>query len=232
MATENNNTVDKVVAYTVEHLKALGNYDVFEGYLAHMRAIPLGGTNDFKLVNKKLHIENMKNIKPVIRDSKIIKILNSILAKWFNRELTMKTNILSIDNVFEDLEDLLTIEDGLLISESKKIINKLQNILTSEVEIETDFNDDVIVFLEPFKVTYTDVNISIPPEMLTEPMDITRSMLYSVLDDIEFTIEKDKLNILIDGNNNAFIVDENMHKRIVMKLFTNSDLIINQVLGD
>ena len=229
-------TIEKVkaknlIAFTVEHLKSLGNYDNFRGHIAHMRAIPLGDKNEFAVLNKKIQLEDLKNIRPKILNRKVQSAIDGILTKWLNRELTMKTNTLAVDSAIADIPELLTIEDGLLVEETKKIINKLNAELMSEITYEPG-NEDCVIFFEPFKVDYIDTAISIPEEMWTMPMDITRSPIYTAINSIGFELDPNVLNILIDENNNAFIVDENMHRRMVMKLFTNADIIINQVLED
>ena len=229
-------TIEKVkaknlIAFTVEHLKSLGNYDNFRGHIAHMRAIPLGDKNEFVVLNKKIQLEDLKNIRPKILNRKVQKAVDSILTKWLNRELTMKTNTLAVDSAITDIPELLTIEDGLLVEEAKSIINKLNTELMSEISYNPG-NTDCVMFFEPFKVDYIDATVSIPEEMWTTPMDITRSTLYTAIKNIGFELEPDVLNIIIDENNNAFIIDENMHRRFVMKLFTNADIIVNQVLED
>ena len=222
---------DTIIAYNVEHLKSLGNYDKFKGYIVHIRAIPLGDKNEFSLLNKKIQLEDLKNIRPKVLNRKVQSAVDSILTKWLNRELAMKTNTLSIDSAITDIPELLTLEDGLLVEEAKEIIKKLNAELLNEVDYQF-VNEDCVVFLEPFKVEYIDYAISIPEEMWETPMDIMRSPLYPVIKDIDYKIEPNMLNLVIDENNNTFIIDENMHRRLVMKLFTNSDIIVNQVLDD
>lgn len=229
-------TIEKVkaknlIAFTVEHLKSLGNYDTFRGFIAHTRAIPFGDKNEFAVLNKKIELEDLKHIRPKILNKKIQRAINSIFTKWLNRELTMKTNTLLVDSAIEDIPELLTIEDGLLAEEAKGILKKLNKELMAEVAYEPG-NTDCVMFFEPFKVDYIDTTISIPDEMWITPMDITRSPLYTAIKDIGFELDPDVLNIIIDENNNAFIIDENMHRRMVMKLFTNADIIVNQVLED
>lgn len=217
------------IVYTAEQLKSMVNEDIKEGYLAHIRAIPISDSgNKYKVLNGTLQFKDkvFKNL-PVDETRNII---SNILTKWINRELQMKTGTLSIDDIFEDLKPLKGVEDGLVSVKIKEIFKKLNYILEIKPsEIKTS-NNDFIMFLEPFKVNFVDIKIKIPEEMLVMPMDIARSKLYAVMDDVGITIDKNKLNIVIDRNNNAFIVDENIHKRVTMKVFTNKDIVVNQVI--
>ena len=217
--------------YTVEQLKINVNDENKEGFIVHLRALPVDSNKDFNIVNGNVSIEG-SSVKGLPNNEKVSNSIISILTKWFNRELMMKTNVLEIDNIKEDLNDLLTLEDGLLVTESKKLIKKLNNILSiKELPKIENRNKDYIAFLEPFKVSFVDEVIKIPDEMLTTPMDITRSKIYILLNDYSIEIDKNKLNIIIDYSNNSFIVDKNMHGRTVMKALTNRDFIANQVIG-
>jgi len=217
--------------YTVEQLKMNVDDENKEGFIGHLRALPVDSNKSFNIINGSIAIEG-SSIKGLPNNERVTTSIISIITKWFNRELMMKTNVLEIDNIKEDLNDLLTLEDGLLVTESKRIIKKLSNILSiKEFPKVEDKNKDYIMFLEPFKVTFIDEAIKIPDEMLTTPMDVTRSKIYILLDDYGVEIDENKLNIVIDYNNNSFIVDKNMHGRTVMKVLTNRDIIVNQVIG-
>jgi len=219
------------LVFTVEQLKAEINETNNTGFIGHMRALPIDCKNSFNILNGHISIEG-NTVKGLPNDEKVANVILSILTKWFNRELSIRTNVLEIDNLKEDLKDLLTLEDGLLVTESKKIIKKLNSILSiKELPEFKSKNNDYIIFTEPFKVTTIDETIKIPNEMLVTPMDITRSRLYTVVDDYGVEIDENKLNIIIDYNNNSFIVDKNMHGRTVMKVLTNRDIIVNQVIG-
>jgi len=216
------------VFYTVEHLK-INVEDNMEGYFLHLRSIPEYVEDRIPfIINNEVKIDGY-NIEIPHVDKEVKAGINSILVKWFNRELTMKTNVLAIDTI-EDIEDIFRLEDGLLVTQGKRIVRKLSSFVTP-VEFKEFKDKHFVAMLEPFKLNIIDRKIKIPPEMLTTPMDITRSRLFTIMDDYGIKIEEDKTNLLLDENNNLFIIDENMHRRIVMKVFTNQDLIVNQVTG-
>jgi len=219
------------LVFTVEQLKAMVDDTNNSGFIAHMRALPIDCKNSFNMINNHISIEG-STIKGLPNDNKVANIILSILTKWFNRELSIRTNVLEIDNLKEDLNDLLTLEDGLLVTENKKIVKKLNSM--SSIKELPEFkgkNNDYIIFAEPFKATFIDEVIKIPNEMLITPMDITRSRLFAILNDYDIAVDENKLNIVIDYNNNSFIIDKNMHGRTVMKVLTNRDIIVNQVTG-
>ncbi len=187
-----------------------------------------------QISNKDIVLMNdILNTKITV-DSKTKNIIDSILTMIVNRELKMSTNVISIDSVDNDLKDLRHIEDALLMMGINKSVNYLQHLLKINVDIK--FKHTVTI-VEEVNIIRTGVKIKIPPELINTPMDITRHrIMIDLLNDLgienddEIPLVKDKLNLLMDGNMNLFIISRNMHKRIVIKLFTISDCYVGKII--
>jgi len=217
----------KNLKLTVEDIK-LGED---EGFIGYIRTTPPGVSEPIGLLHKKLKYKNDTIIVPH-SNSIIINMVDSILTKWINRELTMYTNSVSIDSILTDLKDLSKVEDGLVSVEIKRILKKLADSLENDYELTLETsNNNYLCYVEPYKIFKTNVKIHLPDEIFTTPMDITRSKLYSEINSIVDELDKNVLNILIDGNGNSFLINVNMNSRVVIKLFTNKDIVTNQVTG-
>ena len=222
------------IKYTVEHIKATNDESNRTGFIAHTRALPLDDANDTLVINKLLNTDKPGKVFDNIfekYEGKSKHIIDRLFTKWINRELTMTTNIMSIDSAEEDLDDLLALADTLYAENATKIVEKLQSMNALDVN-KTDFtNTDVVMFLEPYIITYVDEVIVIPDEMYEGPMDISKSKVGKLLRDKEFKVDPNKLNLVIDYNNNSFIVDKNVYNRLTMKIFSNADIVVNQIIG-
>ena len=191
--------------------------------------------NDGKQISNKdvVLMNDILNTRVTV-DTKIKNVIDSILTMIVNRELKMNTNIVSIDSVDNDLKDLRHIEDALLMMGINKTVNYLQHLL----KIDTDIKfKHTVTIVEEVNIIRTGVKIKIPPEIINTPMDITRhKIMIDLLNDLgienddDIPLVNNKLNLLMDGNMNLFLINRNMHKRIVIKLFTINDCYVGKII--